>query len=256
VVWFTHRMVHVEHFDIPSLRPDRLAATVPTSVYCGGAIVDPQRVLFVWRTCRFPAEARGGVLSFFVDDYRFAALWRSPERYAEQFHAFGWGAIVEPDFSTWRDDPLTEQRQALYRMRTLGRLYQEHGLSIIPNLAWSDERSYEFAFTGIPRGVPVAATECRTPGGCDHDRRLFLAGLTRAVDVVQPRHIIVYGGAEHSFWLAPCLPPGPQYTLLPSWAHERDKIRRQAERALRNRHQLQLFPGGESLCTESQYAPV
>ena len=65
-------------WDIPELREDRLFDRMPTDVYAGGLVQDPARTLFVWRTCRFPAEARGGILGFYTDDYRFACLWKSP----------------------------------------------------------------------------------------------------------------------------------------------------------------------------------
>jgi len=155
-------------------------------------------------------------LAFFVDDERFECLWRQPERYAEQFRAFGWGAVIEPDFSTWANAPLAEQLWAIHRMRALGRRYQEHGINVIPNLAWSDERSFEFAFSGIPQHAPVVAVECRTAGQNDDDRRAFLAGLSEGLRQVQPQRVIIYGGKEHAFWLSQ-LPVGPRYTLLESW---------------------------------------
>jgi Domain of unknown function (DUF4417) len=246
----------MREYGFPHLRSDLLATVVPDLVYAGGSVTDPARSLFVWRTCTFPPSARGGVLAFYTDDYRFECLWRQPHRYAEQFRAFGWGAVLEPDFSTWRDAPLVEQLWAIYRMRSLGRLYQDYGINIIPNLAWSDERSFEFAFTGIPRGVPVAACEARTAGQCDDDRRRFLAGLTSAVEVVQPTHLVVYGGTQNEFWLKGRLPPGPQYTLLPSWTSERDQMRKQEKRTLRDRDQLNLFVKGAQPCTDSTPAPV
>jgi hypothetical protein len=231
------------NFGIPSLLPNKLALIVPTATYAGGGITDPSTTLFVWRSCSFPQAARGGVVGFFVDDYRFECLWNRPTFYAEQFAAFGWGAVIEPDFSTWLDMPLAEQLWSIFRMRTLGRLYQEHGIRIIPNLAWSDERSFAFCFQGIPQHAPAVACECRTPGGNDADRRAFLAGLSEGVRQVHPQHITVYGGKEHQHWLTPHLPSGPQYTLLESWTHARDRQRRQEKFAVKHRNQMKFnFP--------------
>jgi hypothetical protein len=233
-------------FGIPILKRDLLSTLVPERTHAGGPIADPSVTLFVWRTCRFPAEARGGVLAFYTEDYRFECLWRQPERYAEQFAHFGWGAVIEPDFSTWADAPLVEQLWAIYRMRTLGRLYQEHGLRIIPNFAWSDVRSFEFAFSGIPRHAPVVAVECRTAGQGDGDRRAFLAGLSEGIRQVAPQTVLIYGAADsrHTSWLTPHLPSGPRYVLLPSWTALRDRRRAEARRQERVRNQLTLFPAG------------
>ncbi len=242
---------------IPSLRSDRLASLVPERVYTGGPVVDPAHTLFVWRTGRFLAEARGGVLGFHVDDYRFECLWRQPERYAEKFAGFGWGAVIEPDFSTWANAPLAEQLWSIYRMRSLGRLYQEHGLALIPNLAWSDKRSYEFCFQGIPRECPVAACEARTAGGNDDDRRAFLAGLSEGIRQVVPQTVLVYGGQEHDFWLRRRLPEGPRYVLLESWTRVRGKVRQYEEQRLRHRNQFTFnFPtkGTDTWADEAQVA--
>src|SRR5262249_52470337 len=165
---------------IPELRVEKLCDRVPTAVYAGATVADPAQPLFIWRTHALK-RARAMVVGFYTDDYRFEALWRHPERHTAQFLAARVSALVEPDFSLWADAPLVEQLWNVYRMRTLGRLYQEHGLRIIPNLAWSDERSFEFAFSGIPRGCPVVATEARTAGQNDDDRRRFLAGLAEGI---------------------------------------------------------------------------
>jgi len=242
-------------FGIPSLLPDKLATVTPTAVYAGGPVTNPSNTLFVWRTCRFPAEARGGELAFYTDDYRFECLWNRPIFYAEQFARFGWGAIVEPDFSTWIDAPLAEQLWNTYRTRTLGRLWQEAGLQVIPSLNWADERSFSFAFSGIPQHAPVVACEARTAGGNDGDRRRFLAGLAEGVRQVQPQHVLMYGGKEHAFWLESRLPPGSHYTLLESWTHARDRARRRETIRQKNRHQPILFPtGGDSWADEDRAA--
>jgi hypothetical protein len=238
-------------WDIPNLRADRLSSLVPSFTYAGGTVSDPATALFVFRTCRFPATAKGGVLSFFTDDFRFECLWNRPDFYTQQFLAFGWGAVMSPDFSTWRNDPLIVQAYNVYRSRALSVMWQEAGISVIPVLSWSDEQSYPFAFEGIPAGVPVAAVEAVTAGGNDQDRRRFLAGLSEAVRQTQPKNILVYGGTEHSFWLTERLPKGPTYTLLESFMTVRSRIRASQERQVREKNQLQLFPiGGTSQWAE------
>jgi hypothetical protein len=191
------------------------------------------------------------VIGFYTDDTRFEALWRNPQHYTDRFLRHGIAALIEPDFSLWVDTPLVEQLFNVYRMRTLGRLWQEYGLSVIPNLTWSDERSFPFCFTGIPVGAPVVVCECRTPGSHDTDRRAFLVGLEQAVKKVQPATVCIYGGKEHAYWLTGNLPEGPQYTLLESWTSVRGKIRTTQARQEREKHQLTLF-GGEKWVVEAQ----
>ena len=62
-------------WDIPSLRPDRLATTNPVQTYSGGTVSDPASTLFIWRTASL-AKANGMVVGFYTHDARF----RSEER--------------------------------------------------------------------------------------------------------------------------------------------------------------------------------
>jgi hypothetical protein len=224
---------------IPSLRTERLATLLSTCTYVGGSVTDPTRSLFVWRTAAL-SKARGCVLAFYVWDEKLEQLWRRPQHYTELFLRHEIAAVIEPDYSLWTDDALAVQVFNVYRTRWLGRYWQDAGLLVIPSLNWSDERSSSFCFAGIPVGAPVVAVECRTAGQTDEDRRRFLAGLTEGVKQVQPRHVIVYGGKEHRYWLAPYLPQGPRYTLLESWPTARGRVRQQAAQ----KNQLHLFPVG------------
>jgi hypothetical protein len=228
---------------IPSLRADRLSPVVPSCTYTGGTVSDPEHSLFIWRTASL-SKARGCVLGFYVDDERLEPLWRNPRHYSALFLRHGVVVAIEPDFSLWVDMPLAEQLWNTYRMRTLGRLWQEAGLSVIPNLAWSDERAFPFCFSGIPVSAPVVACECRTPGRNDEDRRAFLAGLRQGVKQVRPQHVLIYGGTTHAYWLDGNLPEGPDYTLIESWTSARGRLRARQARQLKERNQLQLF-GGE-----------
>jgi hypothetical protein len=222
-----------------------LSKRIPSSVYGGGVVDDPATTVFLWRTCRFPVSAKGGVLGFFVDDYRFECLWRRPEFYTQQLLAFGWGAVLSPDFSTWQDDPLVVQAYNIYRSRALSVKWQNAGINIIPVLSWSAEPSFLFCFRGIPQHAPVCATECRTAGQHDADRRRFLVGLTEGVGQIRPATVLIYGGQQHRYWLQDRLPPGPAYHLIDSWTDARGKIRAAQEREARERNQLDLFGGGK-----------
>jgi Domain of unknown function (DUF4417) len=228
---------------IPSLRADRLSSSIPTQVYARTPVSDPARTLFLWRTASL-TEARGMTVAFYVWDDKLEGLWRNPERQKDRLLAAGVAAAIEPDFSLWADMPLVEQLWNVYRARWVGRSWQEAGIPVIPSLNWSDARSYEFCFAGIPRGASVVAVECRTPGQHDNDRRAFLSGLVAGVRQVQPQHVLIYGGREHQHWLTH-LPVGPRYTLLESWTHARDRARRHEVLRQQHRQQLVLFPGGD-----------
>jgi hypothetical protein len=166
---------------IPDLLPDQLAGVLP----------GPENPFLVYRTARLTrAKAHGGILGFFVDDYRFVCAWSYPSRMVAALAGLGLAAVCEPDFSLWADDPRAEQLHAVYRSRWVARYWQECGLHVIPSLNWSDEASFAWAWAGLPVGVEVAAVECRS---CGSARREFNAGLAAACEVVRPRNLIIYG---------------------------------------------------------------
>ncbi len=61
------------------------------------------------------------------------------------------GSIIQPDYSLFADAPLILQKMAVFKKNKVAVELQEHGLEVIPNLRWGDERSFEFAFAGIPK---------------------------------------------------------------------------------------------------------
>jgi Domain of unknown function (DUF4417) len=238
------------HYGITNLEEGLLSTVIPRRTHGGGPLVDPQRTLFLWRSCGTKA-AQGGTLSFFLSDNRLEPLWARPSFYALQFVRDGVLSLVEPDFSVWVDDPIETQLFNTKRKRIVARQWQEHGLRVVPNLNWSDDRSYPFAFAGIPQHAPIVACECRTAGSNDTDRRAFLAGLAEGVRQLEPQSVLVYGGTANKFWLDGNLPQGPVYHLIDSWTDSRGRIRKAQEREVREQNQLTLFStGGEQWAEE------
>lgn len=50
------------------------------------------------------AAPSGAAVHFFLDDYRFEAIWANPHRGLDRIALLG--AALTPDFSLWRDMPL------------------------------------------------------------------------------------------------------------------------------------------------------
>jgi hypothetical protein len=140
-----------------------------------------------------PAESAGGVLSFFVDDYRFQCAWTYPQRMVEGLKRSRWAAVCEPDFSVWADAPVAEQIHAVYRTRWCGRYWQESGMPVIPVLNWSTPESFAWCFSGIPQRCPVVAVECVS---CGANLDAFNAGLSAGCAAVRPSHLLLYGRRE------------------------------------------------------------
>lgn len=129
---------------------------------------------------------------FYTHDRNFERVWNTPKRYLPMFRRFA--GIITPDFSLYREMPLAMQIWNTYRNRALSFWMQREGIPIVPNVRWGDERTYAFAFEGLPQGGTVAVS---TVGSLRKkvDREFFKAGLARMVDVLQPETIVNYGHA-------------------------------------------------------------
>lgn len=174
-----HRFAGENHLDIPELAHTPLRS-VP-------AWLMPYRQ----RTedARLVGEAG---LHFFVDDYRFEAVWNRPQQVVQGLRPFR--AVLTPDFSLYRDWPLAVQLWNVYRSRWCGAHWQAHGLSVIPTISWSTAASYDFCFLGVPRYniVAVATVGLRWPqDAAAHS--LFLAGFREMVRRLAPSLVLCYG---------------------------------------------------------------
>lgn len=201
---------------IPDLLSKMCSDQIPDTVFARQPIEDESKTLYVFQTAKFEPSAAKGVLAFYVDDWRFENVWLDAVRVVEGFKSFGWSAIVSPDFSVWRDDPMVIQAWNIYRSRWCARYWQEAGLKVIPSLNWSDERSFDFAYLGIPKNLPVVSVQCRTTRS-RKGKEFFGKGLASSIEELTPQNVIVYGGAEHRQWIEPLLPATTCYHWLESW---------------------------------------
>ena len=126
---------------------------------------------------------------FYTHDYQFERVWNSPARYLPILRRFE--GVITPDFSLYREMPLAMQIWNTYRNRALAFWLQREGVSIVPNIRWGDERTYEFAFEGLPTGGTVAVSAHGTLRN-KVNRGYFKAGLARMVERLQPQTIITY----------------------------------------------------------------
>lgn len=126
---------------------------------------------------------------FYTHDRNFECVWREPKRYLEMLKRFD--GVITPDYSLYREMPLAMQIWNTYRNRAIGYWLQNNGVSIIPNVRWGDERTYQFAFEGLMTGGTVAVS---TNGciGSKLERRYFQKGLATMVEVLKPETIVNY----------------------------------------------------------------
>ena len=91
---------------------------------------------------------------FYEDDIAFERLWNRPKTYLPVLQKFK--GVISPDFSVYRDMPLVMQQWNIYRSRALAHWLQENGVPVIPNIRFSDDRTFELACAGISRHAVIA----------------------------------------------------------------------------------------------------
>jgi hypothetical protein len=127
-------------------------------------------------------------LHFYLEDFVLNRYWNRVSFYGEKFEEAK--CILSPDFSLFVDMPIALQIYNVYRNRYIGRSWQEKGLSVIPTIGWSDRKSFDFCFCGVPKNSTVSIS---TQGIKKENSRLFFIGLEELFKKLQPSEIIIYG---------------------------------------------------------------
>ena len=162
------------HFDIPFITP----------VECS---VDNWISFNFAKTCEDP-EIHG--VHFFIDDYQFNRVWAQPDAYLDRLRRFQ--AVCFPDFSTYTDFPRAVQIYNHYRKHWLGAYWQDHGITVIPTISWSDYSSFDWCFDGEPVGGMVAVSSVGTQNN-PVTQELFITGYREMMDRLEPSTVIMYG---------------------------------------------------------------
>jgi len=126
-------------FDIPTLDPELYPRHLELPVMPYGAYK---------RNTRFSAT-----LCFYTEDYRFEALWKSPQNLL----SVGPHAVIEPNFSCYPQTPRALVLWQIYRKRWMARYWQSMGIPVIADLNVAPEW-YEDNALGIPPGFGAFAT--------------------------------------------------------------------------------------------------
>lgn len=107
--------------------------------------------------------------------------------------------VILPDFSVFRDMPLTQQNWNIYRSRALGAWLESQGVEIIPNIRWADNRTYDTCCLGIKEKSSIAIG---THGLIKklEERSYFIKGLDYVIGRLNPKNIVIYGTAPQNIF--------------------------------------------------------
>lgn len=216
---------------IPDLRSDRLCSLIPKQTWGAQQIKQDERdsTFYLWSTGTFPEEAAGGVLGFYIDDYRFDGVWNDAVAICAKLVNQNWGGVCTPDFSVWWDWPLVMKMWNLYKSRWVARYWQEAGIKIIPSLMRFGDPTSTLDLCGMPMNPPVVSFQCRAQVGDSQEdknlnRQYVLACSNKQIQTIEPENVVIYGGMQHQEWLEPNLTKGPKYWFLEDWMSVRKRV--------------------------------
>ena len=125
---------------------------------------------------------------FYVDDYRFEALWKDPIKLLTS----GCKVIVEPNCSCHDQTPVAWGIQLIYKKRWLSRYLQECGIKVFADLNVA-HKFIEYNRMGIPQGYNAFFTR-----GLDGWMESLKSDLQVAQEIsgLEKPNLIVYGGGK------------------------------------------------------------
>lgn len=141
-----------------------------------------------WGSQSRKLRANVATYHFYVDDYRFNALWKNPI----DLLSSGCRAIVEPNCSCHDQTPIAYGLSLIYKKRYLARYFQECGIKVYADLNVAPKFN-EYNKLGIPKGYNAFATRGAGEWLEQLDMVLETAKEISGLDVP---NLLVYGGGD------------------------------------------------------------
>ena len=188
--------------DIPELLPAYQATSLVLPAVVWGDVA---------RTTRMP-----GTWMFYTDDYKFNALWKSPENLVNNTRP---AQVIEVNYSMGKNTPTAWVHGLLYKKRWLSRYWQSQGIKIIVDL-FVAERFFETNLLGVPKGWKAYSTR-----GHSNDLDRMDDYFERACGHAGTKDILflIYGGGKKV----------AEHCKERLWNHIPDKMQQVAGRATR-----------------------
>lgn len=127
---------------------------------------------------------------FYIHDYQFSQILTSTNKYIDRLKQFD--GVITPDCSMLIGQSKCLQQTSTYFNRAVGLYLQKQGIPIIPNIRWSDEKSFEYCFLGVPKHYILSIST----HGCIRSKKqkeIFKLGLGEMIQRLEPSSIIVHG---------------------------------------------------------------
>ena len=132
-------------------------------------------------------------IHFYIHDCKFSGLMSFARNYLNELRKYQW--VIGPDFSVQPQMPMKEKEYIIFLNKKITAWMQHNGINVIPNVIWCENMDYEYCFDGLPKHSIIAINST----GVGHDQRSkkgWIVGYKKAIETLQPTHIIRYGAKQ------------------------------------------------------------
>lgn len=134
---------------------------------------------------------------FYIFDQQFSQVLTATNKYVDKLKQFD--GVITPDCSMLIGQSACLQQTNTYFNRAVGLYLQRQGIPVIPNIRWSDEKSFEYCFLGVPKHTIVSVST----HGCarsDEQKKIFKSGIKEMLKRLEPSSVIVHGYMPESIF--------------------------------------------------------
>jgi hypothetical protein len=127
---------------------------------------------------------------FYMHDKEFSLVLTATKHYLNLLKLYD--GVITPDCTMSIGQSSCLLQANTYMNRAVGFYLQKNGIPVIPNIRWSDERSFDYCFLGVPTGfmVSVSTHGCITSR---EERSMFKSGLDAMLNTLHPEAVLVHG---------------------------------------------------------------
>jgi len=149
-------------YDIPNLREDRMIKKLPGKELIIDTFFRTGNIVLFSKRRYYKGDKLKALLCFYEFDEKFDVFWYETKKIAEEILKDKWFGVITPNWSLYRTAPVAFQIFNVFKSRYIGRYLQELGLNIIPDVNFSDEKSYKFCLLGIPKDLNYISIQAQT----------------------------------------------------------------------------------------------
>ena len=127
---------------------------------------------------------------FYMHDKYFSRVLTATTKYVDDFKMYD--GVITPDCTMLIGQSKCLLETNTYFNRAIGYYLQKQGIPVIPNIRWSDEKSYDFCFLGVPQKSIVSVST----HGCIRTKKqkaTYKDGLDEMLKRLEPSAVIVHG---------------------------------------------------------------